>query len=66
MTTTGLWYPICGRILVSYLWPHSGILFMAAFLYPIYGRIPKLILHLPHYNLSNILLSTVTIFCTSL
>ena len=32
------------------------------FWYLIYGRIPKLMLHLPHYNLSNSLLGTVTIF----
>ena len=35
------------------------------FWYLICGRIPKLMFHLPHYNLSNSLLSTVTNFCTS-
>jgi hypothetical protein len=35
------------------------------FWYLICGRIPKLMFHLPHYNLSNRLLSTVTNFCTS-
>jgi hypothetical protein len=25
------WYPFYGRILVSFLWPHSGIVFMVAF-----------------------------------
>jgi len=34
------------------------------FWYLIYVRIPKLILHLPYYNLSNNLLSTATIFFT--